>query len=433
MLHDLFSGLGSSSAYVLGDALNGMQWHVYVAGAAPAHAAAPAPTPVHTLEVCMTGLCPTKAAQFVRTPAFVSSQHTTATCGIADLVPTHTIDDYVFEPCGYSMNGTSGAEFSTIHITPEDGFSYASFELCGYAPDAVAASELVTRVAAIFEPKSISVAMSADTVTPGADSPGWGAVFGTPAGYECHSASHQEVKCGGYVAFFTLEKQVPAGNATAALAGLALGKAGTDCGSESSGGSPRGVLKHFPSLKAIHATASVPADIELMAASSDNSSDCGLMGPERPLDGPLALAVDDVAAVHGAVPLPKGDQATIEAHIRALIDRHGLEDNFYVVDLGALQRLYHAWGEAMPRVHPHYAVKCNNDPALLATLAALGAGFDCASEAEVEQVTAMGVSPDRIIFANPCKRPADIRSAARKGVVHSTFDTGELSLLLSQI
>jgi len=137
--------------------------------------------------------------------------------------------------------------------------------------------------------------------------------------------------------------------------------------------------------------------------------------------------------VHGAVPLPKGDQATIEAHIRALIDRHGLEDNFYVVDLGALQRLYHAWGEAMPRVHPHYAVKCNNDPALLATLAALGAGFDCASEAEVEQVTAMGVSPDRIIFANPCKRPADIRSAARKGVVHSTFDTGELSLLLSQI
>jgi ornithine decarboxylase len=34
-----------------------------------------------------------------------------------------------------------------------------------------------------------------------------------------------------------------------------------------------------------------------------------------------------------------------------------LQDNFYVVDLGALQRLYRAWREAMPRVHPHYAVK----------------------------------------------------------------------------
>lgn len=47
------------------------------------------------------------------------------------------IDDYVFEPCGYSMNGQQGGVFSTIHITPEDGFSYASFELCGYDPDAV--------------------------------------------------------------------------------------------------------------------------------------------------------------------------------------------------------------------------------------------------------------------------------------------------------
>lgn len=31
------------------------------------------------------------------------------------------IDDYVFEPCGYSMNGVERGTFSTIHITPEDG------------------------------------------------------------------------------------------------------------------------------------------------------------------------------------------------------------------------------------------------------------------------------------------------------------------------
>lgn len=63
-----------------------------------------------------------------------------------------------------------------------------------------------------------------------------------------------------------------------------------------------------------------------------------------------------------------------------------LQDNFFVVDLGALQRLYRAWGEAMPRVHPFYAVKCNPDVGVLATLAALGAGFDCASEAEIRVV-----------------------------------------------
>lgn len=34
-----------------------------------------------------------------------------------------------FEPCGYSMNGMDGAQASTIHITPETGFSYASVEV----------------------------------------------------------------------------------------------------------------------------------------------------------------------------------------------------------------------------------------------------------------------------------------------------------------
>ena len=53
-----------------------------------------------------------------------------------------------------------------------------------------------------------------------------------------------------------------------------------------------------------------------------------------------------------------------------------------LVDLGAVVRLYRHWAAAMPRVAPFYAVKCNGDPALLATLAALGAGFDCASDCE---------------------------------------------------
>lgn len=40
--------------------------------------------------------------------------------GIHFAVPAE-IDDYVFEPCGYSMNGVERGTFSTIHITPEDG------------------------------------------------------------------------------------------------------------------------------------------------------------------------------------------------------------------------------------------------------------------------------------------------------------------------
>lgn len=451
-LHDLFSTLGSCSAYVLGDALNDMQWHVFVAGdhnAVPtSRLVAPSPAPVYTMEVCMTGLSPAKSRQFFKDEgSFVTSEQITVSSGIADLFADHTIDDFLFEPCGYSMNGQCNGAFSTIHVTPEEGFSYASVELCGHATDGTTAANLVARAVEVFHPRSIAVTLSADTIVPGQDAPGWGNTFVAPVGYECHSASYQEIKCGGYVAYFTLQQDKPVMlvHAVSAPAMLTVPDAATDNKEPSKSAlskdapgcdSPRGVLKHFPSCKTLamnyHLSHS-QADIELMATSSDNSSDCGVQ-MDRPASPDMRrcchqrsssfrFAFDEVVAVHNAIPLVTGDSATIDAHLRSLINRHALEDTFYVVDLGAVRRLYHAWNLAMPRVHPHYAVKCNNDPALLASLASLGAGFDCASEAEVEQVTSMGVSSDRIIFANPCKRPADIRTAAAKGIVHSTFDT----------
>jgi S-adenosylmethionine decarboxylase len=48
--------------------------------------------------------------------------------GIQELIPGLKIDSHLFEPCGYSMNGMLENYYSTIHITPEDGFSYVSFE-----------------------------------------------------------------------------------------------------------------------------------------------------------------------------------------------------------------------------------------------------------------------------------------------------------------
>jgi len=59
LLRERLGALGAlGSAYVLGDALNGLQWHVFVADAGAA-AGAP-PPPVYTLEICMTHLCPAK-------------------------------------------------------------------------------------------------------------------------------------------------------------------------------------------------------------------------------------------------------------------------------------------------------------------------------------------------------------------------------------
>lgn len=90
-----------------------------------------------------------------------------------------------------------------------------------------------------------------------------------------------------------------------------------------------------------------------------------------------------VLAKHATVHIASNAQASVDAHIRSLVQRFELEDPMFVLDLGCVMRLYNAWQLAMPRVHPFYAVKCNMDAAMIDLLAALGAGFDCASEAEV--------------------------------------------------
>lgn len=77
------------------------------------------------------------------------------------------------------------------------------------------------------------------------------------------------------------------------------------------------------------------------------------------------------------------------------------------------------WREHMPRVHPYYAVKCNNDPLLLLTLARLGAGFDCASQAEIESVLGFN---SRLIYAQPVKFVPHLKYAQANGVDLMTFD-----------
>lgn len=103
----------------------------------------------------------------------------------------------------------------------------------------------------------------------------------------------------------------------------------------------------------------------------------------------------------------------------------GCQDAFMVADLDVLASRHRTFLQALPRVQPFYAVKCNNRPWALFVLAALGTSFDCASQGEMEQVLSLGVAPSRIIFANPCKAVSHIRYAARCGVQLVTFDSEE--------
>ncbi|RDX50180.1 S-adenosylmethionine decarboxylase [Lentinus brumalis] len=102
--------------------------------------------------------------------------------GITDIFPSHitTLDAYSFHPCGYSCNALlkwrpdagenpacSGEGYYTIHVTPEEGWSYASFE-CNVplptrptdkstsVPDL---KTLIRRVVDIFRPGKITLTL----------------------------------------------------------------------------------------------------------------------------------------------------------------------------------------------------------------------------------------------------------------------------------
>ncbi|KAF1865286.1 hypothetical protein Lal_00004660 [Lupinus albus] len=102
-----------------------------------------------------------------------------------------------------------------------------------------------------------------------------------------------------------------------------------------------------------------------------------------------------------------------------------IDSPFVVLDLGVVVSLMENWAINLPTVQPFYAVKCNPNPSLLGTLAALGSSFDCASKAEIESVLSLGVTPDRIVYANPCKSESHIKYAATVGVNVTTFDSKE--------
>eukprot|EP01067_Filipodium_phascolosomae_P001482 Filipodium_phascolosomae@DN1980_c0_g1_i1.p1 len=79
--------------------------------------------------------------------------------GICDLLPNSDIDEFLFEPCGYSMNGLLGKSYWTIHVTPQEECSYVSFETNFYEKDC---TRLVERVLNLFKPSSAMVTIMTD-------------------------------------------------------------------------------------------------------------------------------------------------------------------------------------------------------------------------------------------------------------------------------
>jgi S-adenosylmethionine decarboxylase len=88
----------------------------------------------------------------------ISKEQTTKS-GIDALCPGAIIDPRAFEPCGYSMNAILFRSYSTIHITPEAGSSYVSFET---NQKVASYKSLISNVIRTFRPKRFVMTLMAD-------------------------------------------------------------------------------------------------------------------------------------------------------------------------------------------------------------------------------------------------------------------------------
>jgi len=133
------------------------------------------------------------------------------------------------------------------------------------------------------------------------------------------------------------------------------------------------------------------------------------------------MIAGDVLSKFNVEEFPKHE--SLEEMMRRMIREPSLENEaFYIINLGTVVRKFQQWMSLLPRVKPFYAIKCNPNPAIVRTLAALGVNFDCASKSEIQQVLGCGISPTRIIYANPTKMVAHIKFAKSSGVDIMTFD-----------
>ncbi|CAI9758327.1 unnamed protein product [Fraxinus pennsylvanica] len=150
-------------ASVMPSKLSSHSWHVFSAcdQSQMVMHKSPYDDQLYTMEVCMTGLDRVLARKFFRRPndgknGDSAGKEISESTHIRDINPNALICEFAFDPCGYSMNGIDGDRYSTIHVTPEDGFSYASFECVASIYDDIV--EVLNKAVQVFRPATVSVA-----------------------------------------------------------------------------------------------------------------------------------------------------------------------------------------------------------------------------------------------------------------------------------
>ncbi|CAM9159439.1 unnamed protein product [Choristocarpus tenellus] len=152
--HSHLSQQLNGAGYVLGP-VTGDHWFVYVADKCdrPDYTSTD-----RTVNMMMFDMHPDVAKLFYK-EVCPTGRVMTQRSGISELVPGALMDDIAFDPCGYSMNAIQYESYYTIHVTPEEKCSYASFETNNPFRSY---RSIINNVLHVFRPKRWVLTMVAD-------------------------------------------------------------------------------------------------------------------------------------------------------------------------------------------------------------------------------------------------------------------------------
>lgn len=201
-LDNYFGNLGSKACVIDGE------WHVYSAEAEKPDCNII--NPWYTVELCMTKLDRDSASKFFKKSGLLelSAGDMTVSSGIVNILPDFQVCDFAFDPCGYSMNAIEDQAYATIHVTPEENCSYASFEIMEYRARDL--QDLIYRVASVFKPSVLLFSLYSRTSKDHEEELG----FLSPLpnkydllGYNCRKSIRKELLGGGVLDFFSFTRR----------------------------------------------------------------------------------------------------------------------------------------------------------------------------------------------------------------------------------
>ena len=206
----------SGTAHVMGDSITGLQWHLFTIANENDDRERARAELEPTVEICMTGIAKDVAARFYQSgpTGFTDASLLSRTLGIRDLIPNESgslrsmkIDEFIFEPCGYSMNSVNDdGSKACMHVTPEDACSFVSHEVSWN--EVADLDGIIRRTIEIFQPKHVSILVTSRTVSALNKSLAW--VSGLDAssdGHESNGISLQQFASGGFALMTSLHSE----------------------------------------------------------------------------------------------------------------------------------------------------------------------------------------------------------------------------------